>query len=130
MKIFIGQAVRGEDKVRLKEDSLKIVEELRKLGHESYCTFLESNEFGNLLSKDKLKHAFGVMDKCDSFLAIVRSDKKSEGLLIEVGYALCRGLKIISLINKEVGRTTLREVSEQVIEFENFEDLNKKLGGL
>jgi len=103
------------------------VDELRKLGHGPYCTFLESDEFGNLPSKDKLKHAFSVVDKCDLFLAIVRSDKRSEGMLMEVGYAMCRRLKIISLINKEVGRTTLREISNQVIEFENINDLNEKL---
>ena len=129
MKFFIGQAVRGEDKVKLKQESLEVVKILNEK-HKAYCTFLESDNFGKLASGDKLKNAFEVINNCDTFLAIVRNDNKSEGLLIEIGYALCKGLKVIVLLNKNVGRTSLREVADQIIEFENFEDLCSKIKNL
>ncbi|MFQ5531843.1 MAG: hypothetical protein ACE5ES_04470, partial [Candidatus Nanoarchaeia archaeon] len=89
MKIFMGQKVTGEDIDRLKEENNTIVEELKKLGHEPYCTFLEA-EFEKNADGNKLNHAFDVICNCDTFLAIVRNDGKSEGLLIEIGYALAK----------------------------------------
>jgi len=127
MKIFIGQKVRGEDITLLKEKSLKIENQLKDLGHEVHCTVTEDTGFSNMDSGEKIKHAFEIMDNCDTFLAIVRSNDKSEGLLIEAGYAFSKGMKIIVLIGEDVGRTTLRELADKVIVYKNEEDMLNKI---
>ena len=129
MKIFIGQAVTGEDINKLKEESKKIITLLEEAGNGCHCTFLEGDEWEkNLLPGDKLKHAFKIIDENDSFLAIVRSEKRSEGMLMEIGYAISRNKKLIVAVNKNVrDKTYLDELADVVIEFEGIDELCNKL---
>jgi hypothetical protein len=127
MKIFIGQRVRGADPGKLKEESIDVAEKLKTLGHEVDCTFLEDTDFSKMNSGEKLKHAFDILDNCDTFLAIVRDEEKSEGLLIEIGYALAKKMRIIVFVNENVGRTTLREIANDVVEFKDKEDMLNKI---
>lgn len=128
MKIFIGQAVTGEDINKLREESKKIIKILEEAGNDCYCTILEGDEWEkNLLPGDKLKHAFKIIDKHDIFLAIVRSEKRSEGMLMEIGYAISRNKKLILAINENVQNTYLREMANKIIEFKTLDELNEKL---
>ena len=128
MKIFIGQAVTGEDIKKLKEENKEIIKILNENNYECYCTFLENKKWENDFSAgEKLKYAFKKIDENDIFLAIVRSEKRSEGMLMEIGYALSKNKKLILAINKNVQDTYLRELTDNVIEFENIEELNEKL---
>ena len=111
MKIFVGQAVTGEDIEQLKEEMKSIYSALEQAGHEHYCTFMEGEEFKKMINGDKLRHAFNIIDKHDTFLAIVRSEKRSEGMLMEIGYSLANNKKIILAVNKEVKDTYLREIA-------------------
>ena len=126
MKIFIGQAVTGEDKDKLKDECKILVNILGKLGHEVYCTILDDelqkNDYEFILN-----HAFKIINEGECVLAIVRSEKKSEGLLMELGYCLAKNKKIILAINKQVKDTFLREIADEIIEFKNIEDLLNKL---
>ena len=128
MKIFIGQAVTGEDIEKLKEECSKIENVLRELGHEAYCTINPKDNIDANSPKDWLIHAFSKIDENDVFLGIVRSEKKSEGMLIEIGYVLSKKKKLIIAVNKNVkDKTYLDELADVVIEFENIDDLCNRL---
>lgn len=127
MKIFVGQAVTGEDINKIREESKQVCEAVEQSGHDSYCTLIEGDEFEEKKAGDKMNHAFSSLDGFDTFLAIIRSEKKSEGMLMEIGYSIAKGKKIILAINKEVKNTYLKEIANQIIEFENHEDLIKQL---
>ena len=127
MKIFIGQRVTGEDIENLKEETEQIANALEKKGHEPYSTMEEDeSQFEN--AGDWVKHAFKQLDEHDAFLAVVRSEDKSEGLLMEVGYALSKGLKFILAIQEDVKNTYLRDMADRVIEFKDVDDLINKVG--
>ena len=129
-KIFIGQRVADEYGEKLKNESLEIVKLLKKRGHEAYCTLLEEGQFQTTV-KGWLEHAFGEIDKSDIFLAIIRSEKKSEGLLIEIGYCLAKNKKIVLAINEKIkDKTYLNELVDKAIEFKDFDDLIIKLSEL
>ena len=129
MKIFIGQAVNGQDLEKLYEELEKIYISLEE--HEYYCTLQEEEEeFQKKTKKEILDHAFKEIDKADAFLAIVRSEHRSEGLLIEIGYVLSKGKKFILAVQKDVKNTYLRDLADQVIEFNTIEDLKDKLKNL
>ena len=128
MKIFIGQAVTGEDEKKLKTESLKIIEALNNNGHEAYATII-NEEMQEKGIREIFNHAFEEIDKSDAFLAIIRNEKRSEGMLIEVGYVLSKKKKFFVAINKNVrDKTYIDELADKVIEFENLEELNEKLG--
>ncbi len=123
MKIFIGQRVTGENQDYLKNESLKLVEVLKSHGHKPYCTFLEDNGFEYKSNKEKMNIAFKKIKDSDLFLAIVRNENKSEGLLMEIGYSIANKKIIYLAISKDVKNTYLREIAKKVIEYNNFEDL-------
>ena len=125
-KIFIGQRVSDENWEQLIEDTKKIIIVLKKAGHEVYSTLEEKeNNFKN--PSDWLFHAFKKIDKYDVFLAIVKSEKWSEGLLMEIGYILAKKIKLILAINNKIKNTYLREITKNVVEFNDINDLYNKL---
>ena len=129
-KIFVGQAVTGHDINTLKNEMEKIYSTLKQKGFSVYSTLEEEGK--NLFKKagDWVIHGFKQIDNHDIYLAIVRSEHRSEGLLIEIGYVLSKKKKLILAINEKVKNTYLRDFADKVIEWKNFEDLISKLSKL
>jgi len=128
MKIFIGQAVTGEDLNQLYKEMDQIYLSLDKAEHLHYCTLKENEEeFSKKTKMQMMEHAFREIDKSDAFLAIVRSEKRSEGLLIEIGYVIAKKKRFILAIKKDVKNTYLRDLADEVIEFDNILELSKNL---
>jgi hypothetical protein len=129
MKIFIGQAITGNDEESIRKETIEIKNLLVKNNHDFYSTFeIENPIFKN--KGDWVKHAFNVLENFNVFLAIVRGENKSEGLLMEIGYILGKGKKFILAIQKDVKKTYLRDMADEIIEWVDFEDLKIKLGKL
>ena len=127
MKIFVGQAVTGENIEKLREESNLISLYALHFLKMEYCTLIEKNDFESKANHDKMKHAFQNLNQFDTFLAIVRSEKRSEGMLMEIGYCIAKGKKIIIAIKKDVKNTYLPEMADKVIRWDSFDDLIKKL---
>jgi len=131
MKIFIGQAVSGENIENLKKECSMIQSALEGFGNETYCTINPKDNVNERTAKEWMAHAFEEIDKHDAFLAIIRSEKKSEGMLIEIGYVLAKNKKLIVAIKKDVrDKTYVDDMAHEVIEFNDVEELCKKLEGL
>ncbi len=127
MKFFIGQRVTGEDFNELLKEMDDIYLSLDEAGHQFYCTLQENENFQKKTKGEMMKHAFKIIDKSEGFLAIVRNEAKSEGLLMEIGYCLAKHKNIILLINKFVKDTYLREIASKIIEFADKKDMLNKL---
>lgn len=128
MKIFIGQAVAGENIEMLKEECSKIQSVLEGSGHETYCTINPKDGVNERTAKEWMNHAFEEINKNDSFLAIIRTEKRSEGMLMEIGYVLAKKKKLIVAVKKEVrDKTHVDDMADEVIEFDDVVDLCKKL---
>jgi len=131
MKIFIGQAVSGENIEILKKECFKIQSILEEAGNETYCTINPKTNAGKMSARDWMIHAFEKIDEHNTFLAIIRNDKKSEGMLMEVGYVLAKKKRLIVAVKKDVrDKTYVDDLADEVIEFENFAELCKKLESL
>jgi nucleoside 2-deoxyribosyltransferase len=77
--------------------------------------------------KTIMQTAFDYIDESDCYLQIIKSNEKSEGMLIETGYALAKNKKIISFIKKGVKTTWIKHLIENTTEYENTNDLFSKL---
>ena len=131
MKLWMAHKVSGEDYFRLESEMKKIGSSLEKAGHEPYCSFLklETNAKNKLSKKELIQNAFDKIDEFDGTLAIIKSDDLSEGMLIEMGYTVARRKKLILAIKKEVMENRyVRAIANQIIEFNNLDDLLGKLG--
>lgn len=124
MKIFISYKFTGEDKKELDKIMNIICNSLKKSGHLPYCT-LWDKELQSKSKKELFKGAMKKIDESDTLLVFSKSDDKSEGMLMEIGYSMAKGKRIILLIKKDIQKTHLRELIEQIYEFESLKDLEE-----
>ncbi|MFH1211550.1 MAG: nucleoside 2-deoxyribosyltransferase [Candidatus Woesearchaeota archaeon] len=132
MKVFLSYRFSGEDPEVLRKTIQSICESLKKAGHDPFCSFWEGDFFkeNKYSNKQILQHALKELENSDIYLAFIKSEDKSEGMLIEAGYALAKGKKFYLAIKKGVHTTFIKELADTIIEFENLEELYNKLSKL
>ena len=121
-KIFISYKFTGENKKELEKEIKSICNSLGKKGHSSYCSFLDKNLEGKE-KEDIFKSAMDEIDKSDTLFVFLKKEDSCEGMLMEIGYAMAKKKKIILAIKKDVKNTHLRELIEEVYEFDSLKDL-------
>ncbi|VVB79047.1 Uncharacterised protein [uncultured archaeon] len=126
-KVFIGQAVTGQDIESLKKEMERVYSALSQAGYKPYSTLEEEGRNKFQKAGDWIRHAFETIDKHDIFLAIVRTEHRSEGMLMEIGYVLSKKKKLVLAINKNVKNSYLADVADEVIEWETLDELESKL---
>ena len=129
MKIFISYRFTRENQKILKEELEFIRSGLKLTGHSYWVSLDRQGIFrrNNYTRKQILKYALRELDKSAAILAFVKSNRKSEGMLIEIGYALAKKKKFILAIRKGIKTTFLREIADKVIEFKSIKDLPRLL---
>jgi nucleoside 2-deoxyribosyltransferase len=132
MKIFLSYRFTGEDLDQLRAIIHNICQSLEKAGHKTFCSFWKGDFFKNnsFTHKDVLEYALAELDDSDIYLAFIKSEDKSEGMLIEAGYAIAKKKKFYLAIRKGIKTTFIREMADEIIEFDSLEDLYVRLGEL
>ncbi|MBU3913761.1 MAG: nucleoside 2-deoxyribosyltransferase [Nanoarchaeota archaeon] len=128
MRIQLAYRFIGENEEELTEMLKKICSIIGKSGNEVYCPALDSKK-----PKEKKYLFLNTLDKInesDALLAIIRTEDKSEGMLMEIGHALAEKKIFILAIQKDLRNTHMREFADKVIEFEDTNDLYDNLGKL
>ena len=129
MKLFLSYRFTGEDPEELEKTLGAIKTALEAEGHSVYCSFWSERLFreGSFTNGQIIEHAFSEIDKTDGVFALVKSADKSEGMLLEIGYALAEGKKLFLAVKKGVATVFVREEADKVLEFENIDDLLNKV---
>lgn len=129
MNIFLSYRFTGEDPKELDETLGKIASVLRSRGHEVYCSIEDEEWFreAKRTNGDIMRHAFSNLDSSDIFLAFIRREEKSEGMLVEAGYAFGKDKRVALALKRGIKTTSLHEMADPVIEFDEIEDLCEKL---
>lgn len=129
MKIFVSYRFTGEDPKELESIMKTICSSIEKLGHSHFCSFWKSDFYSKskFTNKQILDLALKELDNSDCILAFVKSQEKSEGMLLEIGYALAKNKKFILAIKKGIKTTFLREAADRIIEYSDIDDLTKQL---
>ena len=132
MKIFVSYRFTGEEPKELKHFIESTCNALEKTGCNFFCSYFSEEFFRqqNFSHKQILEYAFKEIDTSDCILALIKSGEKSEGMLLEIGYAIAKKKKFILALKKGVKPFFLEEMAEKVIEFEGIEDLCYKLSKL
>lgn len=127
--IFLSYRFTGEDINELTETLGKILSALRSVGHTVYCSIEDEKWFreNNRTNKEILKHALERLDKSDIILSFVKSDQKSEGMLMEIGYMMAKGKSFALALKRGTKTAFLAELSEPLIEFDSIDELCDKL---
>lgn len=127
--IFLSYRFTGEDIHELNETLGKILSSLRSVGHIVYCSIEDEDWFkeNNRTNKEILEHALRQLDKSEVLLAYVKSDQKSEGMLLEIGYMIAKGKSFALALKQGTQTTFLKEYGDPLIEFNSIDDLCEKL---
>ncbi len=131
MRIFLSFRYTGETYESLVQFFRPVCDELERAGHEVFCSLWREEEYKQkqLSPKEILWDAFGEMDICDVLLAIVRSNDRSEGMLMEVGYALAQKKPIYVAVQSDVV-TYIPDIAQDSVRFSTREELLLNLSKL
>lgn len=125
-KIFITYKFTGETREELERTVGDLTRFLKSKGHNVYCTLSDNNIQAQ--SKDVLfNYAFKEIDKSEVVMIFLKSDEKSEGMLMEIGYAMAKNKRIVLLVKKEVKKTHIRNLIKEQYEFSDMAELYNKL---
>ena len=129
MRVFISYKFRGANKANLKRKLEEVSSILEKNGHQTVLYFRDKENWQtrNFPPGKVIKEAFEEIRKCDAVLAFIDHKETSEGALLEIGYAKALNKKIILLISEKHPSLTLEAISDKLIKFSSFKELNKKL---
>ncbi len=129
MKIYLAYRYTREDHDELRKTLHQLCPAIEKAGHTCYCCLDDQKHFlkNNYTHQQILEHALHELDKSDTLLAYIKGAEKSEGMLLEIGYALAKKKRFILAVKKGVRTTFLHEIAHQVIEWETMEELIEKL---
>jgi len=128
MKIFVSNKFKKENKKILRRKLEKILSSLEKAGHETFNLFRDMNwEVKELPPGKAISLAFEKIKKCDAILVFLDNKKESEGIYLEIGFAKALGKKIILLIFDKLSFPTLEALSDLVINFSDWENIDRVL---
>ncbi len=128
MKIFCSFAQTGEDTRLVQERMERVVALLTSLGHEVYCILFDAERDKFQMNGEFLKLALGNIKQYDHVLAIVTSERRSEGMLMEIGAAIELGKPIYLLQHESsVGKTYLPEIADKHKTWLDEDDLIQQL---
>jgi nucleoside 2-deoxyribosyltransferase len=98
------------------------------IGNEVYCSFDREQYFtdNNFTGKQIVEYSLDKMNYCDAVLAYIKSPEKSEGLLIEMGYAIAKDKPIYLLTGIGVKTTYLHEIAKKHLVFSERSEITQK----
>ena len=131
-KVFLSYKFTGEVLSELQTTLSQIIKVFRDRGYEVFCS-IESED---LYQKSKytvtqmMEHALGELDSSDLVFVYNNSDNRSEGMLIEIGYALAKNKPVILAARKGININSSKAVATTVVEFEGLDELLTKVKDL
>ena len=128
MGYFIAYRHTGADPERLETLLPAVRDTIADEGHEVYCTYFDEDDFqrDGYGPKQIMEHAFEKIEGLGGLLVVIDSQEKSEGMLIEVGYCLAKGIGFV--VAKRAGVSTyIDQLTEQSFEYKDIEDLTSKI---
>lgn len=132
MGYFIAYRHTGADPERLNKLLPIICNGLKARGEKVYCTYFDEIKFKSSGHKPHqiMEHAFSKIEEMGKLFVVIDSAKKSEGMLVEVGYCIARGIKIIVAKRAGVNNTYIPSMAQVYFEYDDIKDIKTKLTGV
>jgi nucleoside 2-deoxyribosyltransferase len=126
MKVYLAYRYTGEDQKQLRDNLTQLSNVLTGLGHKSFICHRDLLDWGNtnIPGKELLNKSLAELKSSDVLLAFINNFEKSEGQLLEVGYAKAFGKRIVTLVQKNVSLGWLEIISDKIIEFSDIYELD------
>lgn len=132
MKAVISYRYNGEIIDKLEALLLNVSTALKNAGVDPYCIFLGYRSKANCRKPpaEMMHIAFSNIDKTDLLFVIQTGEARSEGMLMEVGYAIAKGVCVVVATKNGVENTYLPSMANYSIIYENIEDLMLQINNI
>lgn len=130
-KYFIAYRHTGEDIMEL-EKRIRVVETaLMTKSVQAYATLFDEEQFqkNSYSAGQIMERAFQKISIMDGLFVLINGDEKSEGQLIEVGYALALKKPVV-VARRDGAKTYVDELTNLSIIYSDFNDLSHKIMSL
>ncbi len=128
-KIFIAFQYRGENEEKV-ENWLNIIkDELIRRKKDYFCSFWHENEFQRkgYTAEQMYNFCLNELKKCKTVVFLIRSEKDSQGMKIELKHALNNSKKIIVIIKKDLEFEEYRKNADYLLEIKDISELKDKI---
>jgi len=129
-RIFLSFKFTGEDYDELDDFLTKASQALVKNNNAVFCSlWLEELFQQKKMSAEQIyEYCINKLAQNDVFLAFIRKEEESRGMLLELDEAIRQGKKVILFIKKGInGHQKFRSFSNEVNEYRDEDDLIKQL---
>ncbi|MFA5917300.1 MAG: hypothetical protein WC850_03660 [Candidatus Gracilibacteria bacterium] len=129
MRYYIAYKFTGSD-IKILKNNLDIISnKIKETGNDIFIFFRDIQNRGNIeiSINDIVNIDLKELKNSEGFFAFVDNEDKSEGLLIEAGYAKALNKKFILAIKKGIDLRILRTIADEIIEFSDIKDLEVKI---
>lgn len=124
MKVFCAYAYTGEDTKTVTERMTKIYDLLTGLKLKPYVDLFDDDANDLSEAGDFIRLTVGKLSGYDTLFVISTSERRSEGMLMEIGAALAAGKRIIYAQHETaVGKTYIPELAEYTFVWQTDDDL-------
>lgn len=129
MEAFIAYRHTGESMEDLEVLLGGTRDALARAGVNAYCTFFDDAEFQNKAfgARQIMQHAFEMIDTKDMLFVIQTSENKSEGMIMEVGYCIAKGIPIVVAVKNGVQNTYLPDMADLQIQWDTIDNLHQQI---
>lgn len=132
MNLFCANAFTGEDFDTVSKRMQLVVDTLNATGHNAYCPIFDPHKIElqeRRATKEIFEYAFQNIAKSDGLVAIITSDKKSEGMLMEFGAALVVHKPLYLFIHESAESipSHVPKLATQVFTWSSDQDLKNQL---
>lgn len=129
LETFVGYRHTGENPEYLAAMLGTARDALARAGVNAYCTFFDEADFQDksLGAREIMEHAFSKIDVSDMLFIVQHSENKSEGMLMEVGYAIAKNIPVVVAVQASVEHTYLPDMATTTLRWNDLEDLQQQI---
>ena len=129
MKIYIAYRFTGEDPDIVRKNTEAVAQAVQDAGHTPFIFNRDIQQWGavELTLKEIYQQCLEQIQKHDAILVFANSTEKSEGMLIECGYAKGLNKKIIIAAYRNIKPHWLHCMADMLIEFDTMDELRQKI---
>lgn len=128
MKIFISYAFTGESEPEVAARLTAVQSTLEKTGHQVYCFHFDPVRTLDMSEAECIAIALDKMVGNDVVLALGVSERRSEGMLLEIGASLVRNMPVVYAQNvSAVGTSYLPSLADYTFVWRDENELLQRL---
>lgn len=129
MKTFVAYRSTGEDPAALAALLMTVKQAFAFRNIDAYCSHFFKQEFEqkDYSKREALLHAYSVIESSGFLFVLLASSEKSEGMLLEIGYAMAKDKPIVLAVREGVEGTMLPHLLVHSFVWSDELDLARKI---